>query len=108
MANCKRFSGLQSGLAPISKIYAYTSCSGEGTCQRRAVHAADASQPEQRRDHRRARIAGRDERVRFAILHQVKPNSHRVLCFLVARFHHKVFALVVHRQHFGRVDNADG
>src|SRR6185436_1882032 len=53
--------------------------SGKRTCQRGTIHATDAPKPEQCCHHRCASVARRNERVRFAILYKVKPNSHRVL-----------------------------
>ena len=78
MANCCRFWGLQSTLAPTSSMMvAVLAAVGKDHRQRRTIDAGNDAEDHLGGDHGGAGIAGGDKAAGRAVLDQAKPDAHR-------------------------------
>ena len=76
---------------------------GEGGDDGRPFDTGQPAQHEQAAGHHRARVAGGDDRVSLAGLHQIEADPHRRLLLLLHRHRRGV----VHGDHVGRVAHGD-
>ncbi len=75
----------------------------QGGDDARALDTRQQAQLDGARRDRRARVAGGDDRVAGAVLHEVDGDAHRRVLFLA----HRHDAALLHRHHLGGVDDFD-